>query len=297
MPHPDANRVEDRIGDGGGHHCRRRFAKPDRHVVAVDEADVQRRHIADAQRRVTVEIGIGDLAVFKARAFVQRQAQAPQRRTFDLGPRTTGINDCPGIDNQRQFLDRHITGFGIDADPGHTGNPGRHVALLAKAGGEAKPGTSGQCRAPTGQYRRAPHHSRLAQRAANGIRRGTRVAAGTGQMGDAERHRICLGGVCRLIDKAFDRPIGPARADGPQPAGAKAAVGDIVRNGAHPLHTHVIPVIGAGDGKRIIGLAIAALGHERRHHHLRRPAGTGGMVHRHGRTGAIKTHVQGLHRW
>ena len=49
-------RGENGIADGGRDDRRARLAQSDRSLHAVDELDVERWHVADAQRRVAVEI-------------------------------------------------------------------------------------------------------------------------------------------------------------------------------------------------------------------------------------------------
>ena len=51
-----ASRGENGIADGGRDDRRARLAQSDRSLHAVDELDVERWHVADAQRRVAVEI-------------------------------------------------------------------------------------------------------------------------------------------------------------------------------------------------------------------------------------------------
>ncbi len=49
-PRPDGS--EDCVADGRGNNGRRRLAEADWRLCAVDELDIEFRHVADAQRRI-----------------------------------------------------------------------------------------------------------------------------------------------------------------------------------------------------------------------------------------------------
>ena len=65
--------------------------------------------------------------------------------------------------------------------------------------------------------------------------------------------------MCGLVHEAFDRPVGPAGPNRAQPAGAKGAVGEIVRQRAYALRAHIVPMIGAGDRERIVRFSVSPL--------------------------------------
>jgi hypothetical protein len=49
---------ENDVANGGGDHGRARFSELDRGLSAVDELDVESRHVADVQRRVLIAVEI-----------------------------------------------------------------------------------------------------------------------------------------------------------------------------------------------------------------------------------------------
>ena len=57
-PEPHADSGEDRIADRRSDDGRRRLAEADWNLGAVDKLDVEFRHVADAQQRIGVEVGV-----------------------------------------------------------------------------------------------------------------------------------------------------------------------------------------------------------------------------------------------
>ena len=93
---------------------------------------------------------------------MQRHAQSPQRRAFDLGQGAVRMDDRAGVDDDGQLLDHDAAARAIDPHPRDAGDPGRHVALLAEGGGDAEPDIFRQCAAPAGLLRRRGRAPRLA---------------------------------------------------------------------------------------------------------------------------------------
>jgi hypothetical protein len=63
MPEPHADGGEDRIADRRGDNGRRGLAEADRNLGAVDKLDVELRHVANAQRRIRIEVCVLHLTV------------------------------------------------------------------------------------------------------------------------------------------------------------------------------------------------------------------------------------------
>src|ERR1700741_661516 len=98
MPEPHAGGCEDRIADRGSDNGRRWLAEADWNLVAVDKLDVEFRHVADAQRRIGIEVCVLYLTFYELGALVQRHTEAPKRGAFDLRQRAIRIHDGAGID-------------------------------------------------------------------------------------------------------------------------------------------------------------------------------------------------------
>jgi len=103
QPNPGCGK--NRIADGGRDDRRTRLAETDRGLGAVDEFDVEIRHVTDAQRRVAVEVRVLYLAFDKLGSLIQRHAEAPKRAAFDLRERTVWVNERARIDDDREFFD------------------------------------------------------------------------------------------------------------------------------------------------------------------------------------------------
>lgn len=73
------------------------------------EFNVHLRHIAHAQWGIGVEIGILHAAFHKFRALVQRQAGTLQRSAFDLRQGAVRMDDGPGVDDECELLQNHIS--------------------------------------------------------------------------------------------------------------------------------------------------------------------------------------------
>src|SRR5215510_9594090 len=96
---------KDCIADGGRDDRRTRLSETDWSLGAVDELDVELGYVPDAQRRVTVEVGVFHLAFVEFGSLIQRHAEAPQRAAFDLRKRTVRMNECARIDDDRELFD------------------------------------------------------------------------------------------------------------------------------------------------------------------------------------------------
>ncbi len=190
---------------------------------------------------------------------MQRHAQSPQRGAFNLGLGAVRMNDSAGVDDKSQLLDGDAAACAIDPHTGDAGDPGGHVAFLAKARGNAKPGIFRRRAAPGGSLSDAGEHRGLPPRAADSVGRRSGIAPGAIQQTQPERHRINPCGVGSLVHEAFHRPVGPARPDRAQPTGPEGSVGEIIGQRANPLRSHRVPVIGAAYREGIIQDAVGVL--------------------------------------
>src|SRR5262245_50364119 len=105
MTQPNPGRRENGVADGRRDHGRARLAEADWHLDAVDELDVELRHVADAQRRIAVEVRVLHLAFGELGAFMERHAEAPERAAFDLRERAGGMNERGGSDHDGAICD------------------------------------------------------------------------------------------------------------------------------------------------------------------------------------------------
>src|SRR5215475_6171525 len=101
MAQPNSRRRENGIAYGGRDHGRAGFAEPDGGLGALNELDVELRYVADAQRRVAVEIRVLHLAVDELASFIERHAEAPESAAFHLGERAVRMNERARIDDDR----------------------------------------------------------------------------------------------------------------------------------------------------------------------------------------------------
>ncbi|MNU53100.1 hypothetical protein D3C71_421270 [compost metagenome] len=228
---------------------------------------------------------------------MQGHAHAPQGAPFRLRQRAIGVDDAARVDHHEQLFDFHHASAAVHFHSGNARRPRRHIAFLAERGGNAQARVGRHGRAPAGLVRHAPQHVGQAHGAADGVRRAARIAPRRLQQRQTERQRIDLGRLRRLVHETFHSPIRPAGPHGAQPAGAETAVGQVVRHGPHALRAHRIPVVGAGDGERIIRMALLILGQEGGDHDLRGPARAGLVHHRRHLAGAIERHAHVLHGW
>src|SRR6516162_3701671 len=174
--HPDGR--EDGVADGGGDYSRARLAEPDRCLSAVNELDVEFRHVADAQRRVAIEIRVLHLSFDELGSLIERHAQAPEGTTFDLRKRAVWMNDRARVDDDRELFDRSGTASTVDADAGDASNPCGHLAFLAERGGDAEPRITRHRSTPPCLFCRALEHCGLALCSAHGVGRGAGIASG-----------------------------------------------------------------------------------------------------------------------
>src|SRR5262245_13787945 len=108
MAQSNTSRRENCIADGGGDHGRARLAEPDRGLGAANELDIEFRHVADAQRRVAVEIRVLHLAFDELGSLVQRHAETPEGTAFDLRERAIRMNERARVDDDRELLDGNV---------------------------------------------------------------------------------------------------------------------------------------------------------------------------------------------
>src|SRR5262245_55876391 len=297
MAQANPGRGENGVADRGGDHRRARLAEPDRDLSAVNELDVELRHVADAQRRIAVEIRVLDLAFDELGSLIQRHAEAPESTAFDLRERAVWVNERARVYDDRELLHRDGATAPVNADPRDASNPCGHRTCLTERGGDAEPRVLGHGSAPSGLFRGTLEHCGLALRATHRVGRRAGIAAGAIQQRNAERDRVRAGHQRRLIHERFDRPIGPAGRDRAQIAGTKRAVGKVVRERADTLRAHAVPVVGAVDGKWIEGGSIRRLRHfVWRHIDGGRPAGRRVMLHRRRLALRIERQPQSLDR-
>src|SRR5215813_13542754 len=102
---PNPGRRENGIADGGRDDRRAWLAEADWSLDAVDEFDVELRHVADAQRRIAVEVRVLDLALDELGSLMERHAEAPQRTAFDLRERAVRMNERARVDDDRELFD------------------------------------------------------------------------------------------------------------------------------------------------------------------------------------------------
>src|SRR5262249_27072945 len=75
---PNPGRRENGIADGGRDDRRARLTEADWSLDAVDELDVELRHVSDAQRCIAVEVCVLHLALDELGSLMERHAQAPE---------------------------------------------------------------------------------------------------------------------------------------------------------------------------------------------------------------------------
>src|SRR5262245_23048665 len=181
MAQPNPGRRENGVADRGGDYGRARLAKPDRDLSAVNELNVELRHVADAQRRIAVEIRVLDLAFDELGSLVQRHAEAPESTAFDLRERAVWMNERARVYDDRELLHRDGATAPVNADPRDTSNPCWHGPTLAERGGNAESHVPGHRTAPPGLFRRSLEHRCLTLRSAHRAGRRAAVAAGAVQ--------------------------------------------------------------------------------------------------------------------
>src|SRR5215471_18383833 len=145
------------------------------------------------------------------------------------------MDDSPRVNDKCEFLQNHISVPPINADAGYAGQPCWHRAFLAKCRRYAEAGILRHRATPAAFLRCAYDDCGLPPRAANRVRRRPHIPAGAVKQAEAERDRIDARRVSRFVHEAFDRPIGPARADRAQVAWTEGTVCEIVRESANPL--------------------------------------------------------------
>src|SRR5262245_50907539 len=104
MAQPNSGRRENGVADRRCDHRRARLAEPDRDLSAVNELDVELRHIPDAQWRVAVEIRVLHLTLDELRSLMERHAEAPQNAAFDLRERAVRMDERARVDDDRELL-------------------------------------------------------------------------------------------------------------------------------------------------------------------------------------------------
>ncbi len=227
---------------------------------------------------------------------MQGHAQSPQRGAFNLGLGAVRMNDRAGVNDKAQFFDLDAAAGAVEPYAGDAGDPSRHVAFLAEAGGDAEADVLRHCAAPVGFLSNAREHGRLPLGTADRVWRGSGIAPGAVQKPQPKRHGIDAGGVSGLVHEAFDRPVGPSRSDRAQPARPKGSVGEIIAQRANPMRSHRVPMVGAADGERIKWAAVGVFGHERRRHDRRGPSRGGVMSHRRHFAAIFECHAHDLDR-
>src|SRR5262249_7681130 len=111
-----------------GNHRRARLAQSDRSFHAVDELDIELRHVADAQWRVAVEIRILHLTPDELGSLVERHAEAPENAAFGLCERAVRMNERAGVDDDRELFDRNGAAAAVDAGAHDASKPSGHAA-------------------------------------------------------------------------------------------------------------------------------------------------------------------------
>src|SRR5262249_2695691 len=144
----------------------------------VNELDVKFRHVADAQRRVAIEIRVLHLSFDELGSLIKRHAQAPEGTTFDLRKSAIWMNDRARVYDDRELFDRNGTAAAVNANAGDASDPCGHLAFLTERGGNAEPRITGHRGAPPCLFCRALEHRGLALGSAPRIGRGASIAPG-----------------------------------------------------------------------------------------------------------------------
>src|SRR5271165_6998302 len=79
-----ARRCKDRVGDRGDDRRGPSFAHPARRLGTLDDMDLDRRRLADAQHLIGVEVGLLDPAIFQRDLAIERGGDAENDRALDL---------------------------------------------------------------------------------------------------------------------------------------------------------------------------------------------------------------------
>ena len=92
LAHPGAvaDGSKDYVADGGCNYCRRKLSEANWSLRAVEKLNIEFGDLADAKRRIGVEIGVLHLASNEFRTFVQRHGETPKGAALDLS------GDAPG---------------------------------------------------------------------------------------------------------------------------------------------------------------------------------------------------------
>src|SRR5215471_12929031 len=122
----NSGRRKNGIADGGRDDRRARLAEADGRLDALDELDVELRHVADAQRRIAVEVRVLHLAFDELGSLIERHAEAPQGAAFDLRERTVWMNECARIDDDRELFDGNGAAAAVDTNARDASDPCGH---------------------------------------------------------------------------------------------------------------------------------------------------------------------------
>src|SRR5262249_9589466 len=158
---PSPGRRKNGIADRGRDDRRAGFAEADWSLDALDELDVELRHVPNAQRRIAVEVRVLHLPVDELGSLIERHAQSPQSAAFDLRERTVWMNERASVDHDREPFDGDGAAAAVDTNARDASNPCGHRTFLTERGGDAEPSVLGHGSAPSGFFRGTLEHRGL----------------------------------------------------------------------------------------------------------------------------------------
>src|SRR6202047_3301290 len=137
MPYSDTNRIVDRAGDGRGDDRRRWLPDAARVMTRIDEFDIDRRNIHQADRLVVVEVALFERAVLEGQPLRHDLARFPESCALDLRLGIERIDQRSRSHGDGRPFDLVSAGLRVDGDLRNAGDPGRALTLLGRRYGNA----------------------------------------------------------------------------------------------------------------------------------------------------------------
>ena len=150
LAQPHARRRIDSVEHGGRQRRRAGLADAAGLLAALDDLDLDRRSLVDAQHAVVVEVRLLDAAVLERDLAPQRRGDAEDDAALHLRHDGIGIDGDAGVDDADDAVDVHLADVG-DRDLGDL----RHVASERVVHAYAAAASVAQRLAPAGNFRRA----------------------------------------------------------------------------------------------------------------------------------------------